>query len=87
MMRVYKETLARRQRDAEFRLERHQKDTMEFNLRRFKRVAVLNLHQLEQKLLREVSQNGVCQATTAACSYLIIIIKRKSACILHTSAW
>ncbi|PVD33088.1 hypothetical protein C0Q70_08537 [Pomacea canaliculata] len=53
MMRVYKETLARRQRDAEFRLERHQKDTMEFNLRRFKRVAVLNLHQLEQKLLRE----------------------------------
>ncbi|KAK7477446.1 hypothetical protein BaRGS_00031348 [Batillaria attramentaria] len=53
MMRVYKETLARRQKDAEFRLEKHQKDKLEFSVRRFKRRAVLALHQLEQKLFRE----------------------------------
>ncbi|XP_076434862.1 serine/threonine-protein kinase TAO3-like isoform X1 [Babylonia areolata] len=53
MMRVYKETLARRQKDAEFRLEKHQKDYLEFSLRRFKRRAILTFHRLEQKLLKE----------------------------------
>lgn len=53
MVRVYKETLARRQRDAEFRLEKYQKDKMELSLRQYKRRAVLNVHNLQQKLLRE----------------------------------
>lgn len=53
-MRVYKETIARRQKDAEFRLEKHQKDLRDFTMRRFKRRAILFMHQLEQKLLREV---------------------------------
>jgi hypothetical protein len=54
MMRVYKETLARRQKDAEFRLEKHQKDSLDFLLRKFKRRAILSFHNLEQRLLKEV---------------------------------
>ncbi|XP_070204048.1 serine/threonine-protein kinase TAO3-like isoform X2 [Littorina saxatilis] len=53
MMRVYKETLARRQKDAEFRLEKHHKDLLDFSLRRFKRRALMSYHNLEQKLLKE----------------------------------
>ena len=55
MMRVYKETLARRQKDAEFRLEKHQKSLLDFALRKFKRRAILAFHNLEQRLLKEVS--------------------------------
>ena len=54
MMRVYKETLARRQKDAEFRMEKHQKDLLDFSLRRFKRRSILSFHNLEQRLLKEV---------------------------------
>ena len=60
-MRVYKETLARRQKDAEVRLERHQKDALDFSMRRFKRLAIVSLHNLEQRLLKEVCDDGACQ--------------------------
>lgn len=52
-MRNFKDTLTRKKRDAEFRLEKHQKDTLEFNLRSFKRRKILQYEQLEQKLLQE----------------------------------
>ena len=53
-MRNFKDTLTRKKRDHEFRLEKHQKDTLEFNLRAFKRRKILQHHRLEQKLLQEV---------------------------------
>ncbi|KAL8562589.1 hypothetical protein ACOMHN_045853 [Nucella lapillus] len=53
MVRVYKETLAQKQREAEVQLEKQQKDIVELALRKFKRRALLSLHHLEQKLLRE----------------------------------
>ncbi|XP_059147158.1 serine/threonine-protein kinase TAO3-like isoform X1 [Physella acuta] len=52
-MKNFKETLTRKKRDAEFRLEKHQKDTLEFNLRAFKRRKLLQYHKLEQKLAQE----------------------------------
>lgn len=54
-MRNYKEKMLRQQKDAEFKLEKQQKDTTEFQLRKFRRKKVLQFHQLEQKLLKEVS--------------------------------
>ncbi|XP_071094275.1 serine/threonine-protein kinase TAO3-like isoform X1 [Haliotis cracherodii] len=52
-MRNYKEKMLRQQKDAEFKLEKQQKDTTEFQLRKFRRKKVLQFHQLEQKLLKE----------------------------------
>ncbi|GFO29630.1 serine/threonine-protein kinase tao1 [Plakobranchus ocellatus] len=52
-MKNFKETLTRKKRDAEFRLEKHQKDTLEFNLRAFKRRKLLQYHKLELRLLQE----------------------------------
>ncbi|XP_067686151.1 serine/threonine-protein kinase TAO1-like isoform X2 [Haliotis asinina] len=52
-MRNYKEKKLREQKDAEFKLEKQQKDTTEFQLRKFRRKKVLQFHQLEQKLLKE----------------------------------
>ncbi|XP_035828594.1 serine/threonine-protein kinase TAO1 isoform X2 [Aplysia californica] len=52
-MRSFKDTLTRKKRDAEFRLEKHQKDTLEFTLRAFKRRKILQYHRLEQRLLQE----------------------------------
>lgn len=52
-MKNFKETLTRKKRDAEFRLEKHQKDTLEFNLRAFKRRKLLQCHKLELRLLQE----------------------------------
>ncbi|XP_046574136.1 LOW QUALITY PROTEIN: serine/threonine-protein kinase TAO3-like [Haliotis rubra] len=52
-MRNYKEKMLRQQKDAEFKLEKQQKDTTEFHLRKFRRKKVLQFHQLEQKLLKE----------------------------------
>lgn len=53
-MKNFKEVLTRKKRDAEFRLEKHQKDTLEFSLRAFRRRKLLQYHMLEQKLLDEV---------------------------------
>jgi len=52
-LRSFKDTLTRKKRDAEFRLEKHQKDTLEFNLRAFKRRKILSYHRLEQRLTQE----------------------------------
>ncbi|XP_013085302.1 serine/threonine-protein kinase TAO1-like isoform X2 [Biomphalaria glabrata] len=52
-MKSFKDALTRKKRDAEFRLEKHQKDTLELNLRSFKRRKLLQYHKLEQKLLLE----------------------------------
>ncbi|KAH9523282.1 Serine/threonine-protein kinase TAO1 [Bulinus truncatus] len=52
-MKNFKDALTRKKRDAEFRLEKHQKDTLELNLRAFKRRKLLQYHKLEQKLLLE----------------------------------
>lgn len=53
-MKNFKESLTRKKRDAEFRLEKHHKDTLEFNLRAFRRRKLLQYHMLEQKLMQEV---------------------------------
>ncbi|XP_076452908.1 serine/threonine-protein kinase TAO3-like isoform X2 [Babylonia areolata] len=53
MMRVYKETLAQKHREAELQLEKQQRDMLELSLRKFKRRAVLSFHTLQQKLLKE----------------------------------
>ncbi|CAG5128414.1 unnamed protein product [Candidula unifasciata] len=52
-MKTFKESLTRKKRDAEFRLEKHHKDTLEFNLRAFRRRKLLQYHMLEQKLMQE----------------------------------
>ncbi|KAK3758245.1 hypothetical protein RRG08_061091 [Elysia crispata] len=52
-MKNFKETLTRQKRDAEFRLEKRQKDSLEFNLRAFKRRKLLQCHKLELRLVQE----------------------------------
>ena len=55
-MKNFKETTTRQKRDAEFRLEKYQRDTLEFDLRAFKRRKLLQCHKLELRLLQEVLQ-------------------------------
>ena len=53
-IRSHKETLQQQQADAEQKLQKQHKDFLELEIRKFRRRKMLQLHNLESNLLREV---------------------------------
>ena len=59
-LRNQKESITIRQKEQELALDKQQKESLEYEIRKFRRRRVLQHHELEQELLRDVSWQWLC---------------------------